>query len=263
MEARSQIDLLIHALVLVRKASSAVEAAVGLPATDRAELEEQLEAVRQDLGQVVHQLSGAVPGGSALAKRPEVKATAGVVEFLARQGATQLGAVAGMADALRQGTSSRALAQRIERRLAEVGVASREDLADALGVEPDSVQLQEAIERALGSGRAEWYGPGVYGVPRGELEELGDRPPMATSGEPTGLDAPEEETEEEPTGREHLQTAVSALEHSLGGLATALRSSGAERPYSERIRELRRLADEGVISGEEYERKRREILEAL
>ena len=260
MEARSQIDLLIHALVLARKASSAVEAAVGLPATDRAELEEQLEAVRHDLGQVVHQLGGAVPGGSALAKRPEVKAAAGVVEFIARQGASQLGTVAGMADALRQGTSSRALAQRIERRLAEVGVASREDLAEALGIDVDSIQLQEAIERALGSGGAEWYGPGVYGVPRGQLEELGDRPAMA--GEES-FAAGEPAAEEEPTGREHLQTAVSALEHSLSGLATALRSSGAELPYSERIRELRRLADEGVISDEEYERKREEILEAL
>lgn len=261
MEARSQIDLLIHALVLVRKASSAVEAAVGLPAADRAELEEQLEAVRHDLGQVVQQLGGAIPGGSALAKRPEVRATAGVVEFLARQGASQLGAVAGVADALRQGTSSRALAQRIEHHLAEVGVASREDLAEILGVEPDSIQLQEAIERALGSGRAEWYGPGVYGVPRTQLEELGARPPDDVgSGE-----APEaaDPGEEGPTGREHLQTAVGALEQSLGGLATALRSSGSERPGSERIRELRRLADEGVINAEEYERKRREILKDL
>jgi hypothetical protein len=262
MEARSQLDLLIHALVLVRKASSAVEAAVGLPATDRAELEEQLEAVRHDLSQVVRQLGGAIPGGSTLAKRPEVKAAAGVVEFLARQGATQLGAVAGVADALRQGTTSRALAQRIERRLAEVGVASREDLAEALGVEPESIELQEAIERALGSGRAEWYGPGVYGVPRSQLEELGAHPPLAAGASEAEV-AAEPDEGEEPTGFDHLQAAVSSLEHSLGGLATALRSSGADRPDSDRIRELRRLADEGVISTEEYERKRREILETL
>jgi hypothetical protein len=220
MASRPQLDLLISSLVLIRRASSAIDAALGLPAADRAQLEAQVEQVRDDLGRLVTQLGGSIPGASGLARRPEVKMAAGVVEFLARQGAAQLGAVAGVADTLRAGGDSRKLAQRIERHLAETGVASREDLARELEIEPDSPRLQEALERALGSGRAEWYGPGLYGIPRGRLETL-----AADESREPGPGA-ESEDVDDPT----LENAVSELERSLEALGTALDESGDETP---------------------------------
>lgn len=257
MAKRNQLDLVISSLVLIRKASSAIDTALNLPAADRAQLEGNLEAVRTDLGN----LMGAVPGASALGTRPELKMAAGVVEFVARHGASQLGVVAGVADTLRSGGDSRTLAQKIERHLDEVGVASREDLARALGLDPGAAKLQEAIERALGSGRAEWYGPGLYGVPRGELEGLVERTPDAleagggaNGGDGLGIGV----------GPRDIGGAVARLESSLKGLGAALQETeSADRTDAERIRELRRLADDGLISEEQFEVKKAEILAEL
>ncbi len=251
MAGRTQLDLVIASLVLIRKASSAIDTTLGLPASDRAELEDNLDAVRGDLNQLVKQLGGSIPGAANFGRRPEVKAAAGIVDFLARQGAVQLGAVAGLADTIRQGGDSRSMAQKIERHLAEEGVASRDDLGVALGVDPESPRFREALERALGSGWAEWYAPGLYGVPRGQLEEL-------ASDEPVEVD-PGEADPEAPEGG--LKTAVSSLESSLASLGSALSDSAADEPAGpEQIRELRRLADDGVISETEFESKKREIL---
>jgi hypothetical protein len=211
----SQLDLVINALVLIRKAQSAVDAAVHLPTADRAQIDDQLEAVRTDLGNLIGAVAGAVPGAGTLAGRREVKMAAGVVEFLARQGAAQLGAVAGVADALR-GADSRTLAKRIEQHLAEVGVASRDDLAHAIESDPESPQFQEALERALGSGRAEWYGPGSYGVPRAGLEEAAERP------------SPAEVEEATPEQKQDLDDAITELEASLAALSSSLGENGAE-----------------------------------
>ena len=200
---------------------------------------------------------GAVPGASALGTRPELKMAAGVVEFVARHGASQLGVVAGVADTLRSGGDSRTLALKIERHLDEVGVASREDLAQALRLEPNSAKLQEAIERALGSGRAEWYGPGLYGVPRGELEGLAERTPDQIETGETGGTAGN-------GGPKDIGGAVAQLESSLEGLGAALRETeSADRTDAERIRELRRLADDGLITDAQFEAKKSEILDSL
>lgn len=218
MAARNQLDLVINALIVIRKASSAIDAALGLPAADRARLEENLDAVRQDLNRVIGQIGGAIPGAGALARRPEVKMAAGMVEFVARQSAAQLGVVAGAADALRLGGDSRTLSDAIARHLREVGVASREDIATAVGVDPKSPRMQEALERALGSGKAEWYAPNVYGVPRRDLEDLAAREesaePAPVAGEAT-----------EPEQRD-LGVAVGDLESSLEGLGRALAQRG-------------------------------------
>lgn len=208
MAPRSQLDLLIAALDLTRKASNAVDTALGLPASDRAQLDENLDRVRSDLGRLVNQVGAAIPGAGTLGRRPEVRAAAGVVEFLARQGAAQLGAVASIADTLRTGGDSRSLAGRIHKHLEGSGVASREELAEALGLEPKSGQFQEALERALGSGLAEWYAPNVYGIPRSELEDLAETQPAASVPPP-----PEEDG---------LRSAVSELEQSLSQLSHSM-----------------------------------------
>lgn len=257
MAARNQLDLVITSLVLIRKASSAIEAALNLPASDRAQIEGQIEAVRSDLSQLLNLIGGSIPGAGGLAKRPEVKAVAGVVEFLARQGSSQLGAVAGVADALKSGDDSRGLAQRIEARLRADGIATREELAAGLKIDADSPQLQEALERLLGSGRAEWYGPGVYGMPRGQLEVMGTVDPGGAE-DTDEEDAAEDESDDQPK----LAVAVSALEGSLSVLAGTLSEGTPEEiPAEERIRELRHLADSGVISDEEFEARRRELLD--
>jgi hypothetical protein len=253
---RSQLDLIISSLVLIRKASSAIDAALNMPAADRAELEGNLDAVRGDLNGVVKQLGGSIPGAAVLGRRPEVKAAAGIVDFLARQGAVQLGAVAGLADTVRQGGDSRGMAQKIERHLAAEGVASRDDLAVALGVEVESTRFQEALERALGSGMAEWYGPGLYGVPRNQLEEL--------ASDESEVELEDDAAEAEAGDSGGLHTAVASLEGSLSALGSALSQTASEEPAGpEQIRELRRLADDGVISETEFDLKKREILERM
>jgi len=213
---RSQLDLLINALVLTRKASNAVDTALGLPASDRAQLDENLDKVRSDLGRLLNQVGAAIPGAGVLGRRPEVRTAAGVVEFLARQGAAQLGAVASVADTLRSGGDSRTLAQKIHRQLSENGVASREELAQTLGLEPRSPQFQEALERALGSGLAEWYAPNVFGIPRRELENLADsQPPPDADAEPM-------------PAQQDLRAAVTELEGSLADLSASLRETEAD-----------------------------------
>jgi hypothetical protein len=217
LSSRSRLDLLINALVLMRRASGAIDSALGLPARDRAEVEENLDRVRRDLNHVTAQLAASIPGGATLGKRPELRAAAGVVEFVARQGAAQLGAVAGVADSFRKGGDSRSLANQIERHLAEVGVASREELGMALGVDPDSERLREGIERALGTGRAEWYAPDVYGVARGRLEDLAE-PADGALDEPPASEAEVAD----------LRTAVDELETSLTQLGTQLREAESD-----------------------------------
>ncbi len=212
MAPRTQLDLLITALALTRKASNAVDTALGLPASDRAQLDENLDRVRNDLGRLVNQVAAAIPGAGALGRRPEVRTAAGIVEFLARQGAAQLGAVASVADTLRTGGDSRSLAQKIHGRLAEDGVASREELADGLGMEARSPQFQEALERALGSGLAEWYAPNVYGIPRRDLEDMAE-----TNAPEAAIDAP--------TDARDLRAAVTELEGSLADLSASLQAS--------------------------------------
>lgn len=259
MAPRNQLDLVIGALVLIRRASSAIDTALGLPAQDRAQLESNLEQVRNDLTDLMSEIGGSIPGAAALSTRPEVKMAAGVVEFFARHSASQLGAVAGVADTLRSGGDSRVLSQRIERHLNEVGVASREDLAELLGLEPNSAKLQESIERTLGCGRAEWYGPDLYGVPRIELEDLAERTPDAATGA----------QEAEPAAGKDIGSAVSRLESSLQSLGSALGNrqvepaGDEERADSDRIRELRRLADDGLISEEQFEQRKSQILDRL
>lgn len=223
LPSRQQLDLVINALVLARKASSAIDTALGLPAKDRAQLEEDLDAVRHDLGQLVNQMAGSVPGASGLGRRPEVRMAAGVVEFVARQGAAQLGAVAGIADTLRSGGDSRTLAQKVERHLAQEGIASREDLAEALKMDPSSNRFREALERALGSGQAEWYGPDVYGVPRSRLEGMVAAQPEP---DPDAAAEPEAQPESEGNGGT-LSRAVGELESSLAELGRSLRDADA------------------------------------
>ncbi len=203
--ANSNLDLAINALVLIRNSQRAIDAALRLPAEDRAAVADQVEAVRRSVGQVASSLAGTIPGAQSLAgagqvaaggiaQRPEFRAVTGMVSFFAKQGSEVLGAVAGVAGSLGGGRDrSLALSERISKRLAEVGVATREDLARELGVDPRSADFQEALERTLGTGRAEWYGAGTYGLPRDELEAMISKARKLSEGEPVSAqDAPAE-----------------------------------------------------------------------
>jgi hypothetical protein len=140
--------------------------------------------VRRSVGQVAASLAGTIPGAQSLAgagqvaagglaQRAEFRALTGMVSFFARQVSEALGAVAGIAGSMGSGRDrSLALSERIVGRLEEVGVATREDLARELGVDSRSPDLQDAVERTLGTGRAEWYGSGTYGLRRAELEAM-------------------------------------------------------------------------------------------
>ena len=145
-----------------------------------------------------------------------------MVSFFARQGSEALGAVAGVAGSLGgAGDRSLALSERISKRLAEVGVATREDLARELAVDPRSTDFQEALERTLGTGRAEWYGAGTYGLPRDELEAMISKARKASEGVPAA------EPPEAPAGLEApsipaLGSAIDELNSSLDQLSGAV-----------------------------------------
>ena len=161
--ASSNLDHAVDALVLIRDAQRAVDAALRLPNDDRAALHDQVEAVRGSTAELA----------AALAARPELRALGGMVSFFAQHGSQALGAVSGAAASLGQEPDpSLDLSERIAKRLEEVGVSTRSDLAHELAVDPRSREFRDALERTLGTGRAEWYGSGTYGLPRAELETL-------------------------------------------------------------------------------------------
>jgi hypothetical protein len=229
--ASSNLDLAINALVLIRNAQRAIDTALRLPAEDRAAVAEQVEEVRRSVGQVAASLAGTIPGAQSLAgagqvaagglaQRPEFRALTGMVSFFARQGSEALGAVAGIAGSMGGGRDrSLALSERITARLEDVGVATRDDLARELGVDPRSADFQDALERTLGTGRAEWYGSGTYGLPRGELEAMIANARAASEREePTG----EEEAPPAPAPSAGLEPAMDELSSSLDELQGAV-----------------------------------------
>ena len=235
MAASSNLDLAINALVLIRNAQRAIDAALRLPAEDRAAVAAHVDAVRTSVGEVAASLASTIPGAQSLAgagqvaagglaQRTEFRALTGMVSFFARQGSEALGAVAGVAASLGGGRDrSLAISERISARLEEVGVATREDLAREVGADPRSPDFQDALERTLGTGRAEWYGSGTYGLPRGELEAMISKARKASEegDEPAAEEEPEpaphpprpalgSAIEELSTSLEQLQGAVSA-----------------------------------------------------
>jgi hypothetical protein len=240
--ASSNLDLAINALVLIRNAQRAIDTALRLPAEDRAAVAEQVEEVRRSVGQVAASLAGAIPGAQSLAgagqvaagglaQRSEFRALTGMVSFFARQGSEALGAVAGIAGSMGGGRDrSLALSERISSRLEEVGVATRDDLARELGVDPRSAEFQDALERTLGTSRAEWYGSGTYGLPRGELETMISRAREASE---QAADTPGAQPQPEPAApseaRPALGSALDELSSSLDDLqgAVSARSESA------------------------------------
>ena len=238
--ASSNLDLAINALVLIRNAQRAVDTALRLPAEDRAAVAEQVEEVRRNVGQVAGSLAGTIPGAQSLAwagqvaagglaQRAEFRALTGMVSFFARQGSEALGAVAGIAGSM-GGSRDRSLAlsERITERLEDVGVATRDDLARELGVEPRSADFQDALERTLGTGRAEWYGSGTYGLPRPELEAMISNARQASEREEPSGDADRPSPGEPSAG---LGPAIGELSSSLEELQGAMTArSGEEAP---------------------------------
>ena len=184
MASSSNLDLAINALALIRTGQHAIDAALRLPSGDRAAVAEQVEAVRRSVDEVASSLPAAVPGGQSLvsagqalggglASRPELRAVGAMVSFFADQGSHALGALSGAAAALGgERDRSLALSERITDRLAEVGVATRRELARELDMDPDSAEFRDALERTLGTGHAEWYGSGTYGLPRDRLQTM-------------------------------------------------------------------------------------------
>jgi hypothetical protein len=241
----SNLDLAINALVLIRNAQRAIDMALRLPAEDRAAITDQVDAVRRSTGKVAASLAATIPGaqslagagqvvGGGLAQRPEFRAMTEMVGFFARQGSEALGAIAGIAGSLGSGRdSSLAMSDRIAKRLAEVGVATRDDLARELEVDQRSQEFQDALERTLGTGRAEWYGSGTYGLPRGELQAMISRAKQEAEEHAVPADA-SEPGEPQPPLAASLDTAIDELNSSLDRLSGAVSArSGGENGAAE------------------------------
>ncbi len=230
--ASSNIDHAIDALSLIRRAQRATDAALRLPTRDRQELAGQIESVREDVDAVTRSLAANVPGGETLlaaghglAGRREVQALGGLIGFFAGQSSQALDAVAGAATSIgSEPDRSLELSERIRMRLAEVGVAKRDDLARELEVDPRSAEFRDALERTLGTGLAEWYGSGTYGLPHDELESMIARARVAAEVERSGGAAPSAGSAappasgEEPAASRSMGAAVDELRGSIDAL---------------------------------------------
>jgi hypothetical protein len=228
--ASSNLDHAIDALTLIRRAQRATDAALRLPSSDRRDLAGQIDAVRSNVDEVAGSLATSVPGGEALlsaghglAERREVRALGGLIGFFAGQGSQALDAVAGAASSIgSEPDQSLQLSERIRMRLAEVGVATRGDLARELEVDPRSAEFRDALERTLGTGLAEWYGSGTYGLPHDELEAMIARARVAAEverGAPgAGAAAPADAPAAEPASSRSLGAAVEDLRGSIDAL---------------------------------------------
>ena len=236
--ASSNLDLAINALVLIRNAQRAIDTALRLPAEDRAAVAEQVDAVRRSTGKVAASLAATIPGaqslagagqivGEGLAQRPEFRRLTGMVGFFARHGSEALEAVAGVAGSLGGGRDrSLGISERIAKRLAEVGVATKEDLASELGMDPRAPEFQDALERTLGTGRAEWYGSGTYGLPRGELQSMISRARDEAEAQAAVV---ETDASDEPAPvSESLDSAIDELNSSLDRLSGAVSARGGD-----------------------------------
>ena len=154
-----------------------------------------------------------------------------------------------------------------------LGLAGRDELALAVGVpEFHSPTFVAAVERALAAGAIEWLGPSLYGLPRETLAETAP---------------PQPEPDERADGRKlravlldlarEIAELRAAVSRERGGQETGspaqryasstetrsalpgLTISSASDPV-DRLRRLKELADEGLLTAEEFARKRAEIL---
>ena len=104
-------------------------------------------------------------------------------------------------------------------------------MARELDVDPDSAEFRDALERTLGTGHAEWYGSGTYGLPRDRLETMIARARAVSDDaaiEDEGTPAPG--PPEAPTAfSESLDAAVGELRSSVDALRAAVagRAGGA------------------------------------
>jgi hypothetical protein len=232
----SNLDLAINALALIRTAQHAIDAALRLPGGDRAAVAGQVEAVRRSVDEVASSLAAAVPGGQSLvsagqalggglASRPELRPVGAMISFFADQGSQALGALSGAAGSLGgERDRSLVLSERITDRLAEVGVATRTELARELEVDPDAAEFRDALERTLGTGHAEWYGSGTYGLPRARLETMIARArAVSEDAAIEDQESPAPRPPEAPTASsDHLDAAVGELRSSVDALRAAV-----------------------------------------
>jgi hypothetical protein len=89
-------------------------------------------------------------------------------------------------------------------------------------VDPRSPDFQDALERTLGTSRAEWYGSGTYGLPREELEAMISKAREASERSAEGRDAEPAEDEAPPAVRPGLGPAIDELSTSLEDLQGAV-----------------------------------------
>ena len=162
-----------------------------------------------------------------------------------------------------------------------VRLAGRSELAIALA-SPDSNAPESlaAAERALVGGTIEWLGPGMYGLPRDELAAMPPPPPDDRGGGgarssrelKTMLVALKREIDEL---RQAVATARAAValppdeaSPAAAPAAAALAAGAAPgaAPASDpfaKLRTLKALLDEGVITAADFERKKADLLGAL
>lgn len=154
----------------------------------------------------------------------------------------------------------------------QTGLAGREELALSVGApEFRSASFLAAMERALASGAIQWLAPGLYGLPPDDLRELSPPVEAVPSGSERGMkaiarDLAREVNElrvavavERSGGPMRLESASGAPEPDAPAPPPAPRAAGSDDPIA-LLPRLKELADAGVLTAEEFERKKAEIL---
>ena len=243
MAQQTNLDLAINALVLIRNAQRAIDAALRLPAEDRAAVAEQVESVRKSAGQVAGSLAATIPGaqslagagqvvGEGLAQRTEFRALTGMVASSHARARRPSAPSPASPRRSAAGATAPSRCRRGSRSGSKSGVATREDLARELAVDPRSPEFQDALERTLGTGRAEWYGSGTYGLPHGELEAMISRAREASAKADEAPDAADDAPQAEHPPIAPLGNAIDELNSSLDELSDAVASTSTSASAS-------------------------------
>jgi hypothetical protein len=170
--------------------------------------------------------------------------------------------------------------QAINEHIRRVGLVGRDELAFGVGSpDSDSAEFLAAVERALVAGTIAWLGPGMYGLPTDQLAAMQPPPAADTVAAP---DSKELKPLLQDLKREidELRRAVAtaragALPSPTGGIsppggsatreldsANRQTSPSAKDPAT-KLRELKVLCDDGIISEADFERKKTDILSQM
>lgn len=148
--------------------------------------------------------------------------------------------------------------------LEERGLAYREALAMEVGLPGfSSPEFQAALERAMFSGRVVWSSPRVYALPQARLHGF-ERPDGLLAAGPVDMKAALSDLATAVARLGKAMSAARAMAPSDGATPQlAVAPNGSSNGAVQQLRDLAELRDAGVISADDFESKKGELLKRM